>query len=68
MLKLAGPMKLTGCVNNPDVLLRGGPQDVRNQTARIVSKGIKLISPECAVPLKVSNENLAEIARTVRDL
>jgi len=68
MLKLAGPMKLTGCINNPDVLLRGGPQDVRNQTASIVAKGIKLISPECAVPLKVPNENLAEIARTIRDL
>jgi [methyl-Co(III) methanol-specific corrinoid protein]:coenzyme M methyltransferase len=48
-------MKLTGCVNNPEVLLKGTRQHVREQVEVIIEKGIKLISPECAIPLKVRN-------------
>jgi len=58
-------MKLTGCVDNQDVLLRGGSEDVRRQVLEIVQSGIRLVSPECAVPLGVKNENLAEIVKTV---
>jgi len=64
-LAVAGNMKLTGYVNNADVLLRGTPNDVATQVRKILDKGIKLISPECAVPLTVKNENLAAITKSV---
>jgi MtaA/CmuA family methyltransferase len=67
-IKAAGNMKLTGCVNNPEVLLKGTRQQVREQVEVIIEKGIKLISPECAIPLKVRNENLMEISNTVREV
>ena len=65
-IELAGSMVLTGCVNNADVLLNGRREDVAAQVRDIVSAGIRLVSPECAVPLKVRNENLAEIVDTVK--
>lgn len=64
--KAAGSMKLTGCINNTDVLLNGTRQDVERQVKEIIEKGIRLISPECAIPLKVKNENLIELGNTVR--
>lgn len=66
-IEAAGKMMLTGCVNNPAVLLNGSQSDVRNQVIDIVSNGIKLISPECAIPLKVNNNNLLAISETLRD-
>lgn len=61
----AGKMKLTGCVNDPVTLLQGTRQDVRNEVMAIMEKGIRFISPECAIPLQTKNGNLAEIVRTV---
>lgn len=66
-IKAAGPMKLTGCVNNPETLLRGSRADVKAQVVGIIRTGIKIISPECALPLQVKNENLIEIVNTVRE-
>jgi hypothetical protein len=40
---------------------------VRDQVEKIIGKGAKFISPECAVPLKVKNENLKEISNTVKE-
>ena len=65
-IELAGNMVLTGCVNNADVLLNGRREDVAAQVRDIVSKGIRLVSPECAVPLKVTNANLVHIVRSVK--
>ena len=62
----AGEMKLTGCINNPEVLLKGSPTDVKNQVSDIINNGIKLISPECAIPLKVNNNNLLAISEILR--
>ncbi len=61
----AGSMKLTGCVNNPEILLNGTPADVECQVKTIAAAGIRFIAPECAVPLNVKNINLAAIARAV---
>jgi len=61
----AGNMKLTGCVNNPEVLLKGTKEDVARQVNEILDAGIRLISPECAVPVKVRNENLRAIREAV---
>ena len=66
MLAEAGDLILTGCVNNPDVLLNGTVSDVEKQTKKILEAGIRLVSPECAVPCKVPNDNLAAISATVR--
>jgi len=64
-LVAAQSMQLTGYVNNTDVLLKGSPTDVYAQVNEIIENGIKLISPECAVPLTVKNENLAAIRQGV---
>jgi len=64
-IKEAGDMLLTGCVNNPKVLFSGTVSDVVKQTREILDAGIRLVSPECAVPCAVSNENLRAITETV---
>ena len=61
MLKRAGTMKLTGCVNNPTVLFKGGREDVIRQTKEIHSHGINILSPECAVPMGTPDSNLKAI-------
>ncbi len=69
MMRIAGDdILLTGCVNNPRVLLQGSPAVVEQQVTRIVEGGVKLISPECAVPTKVPNENLITVVKTVKRL
>ena len=62
----AGDMLLTGCVNNPEVLLKGTISDVERQTKEILDAGIRLVSPECAVPCMTPNVNLMAITRTVK--
>lgn len=64
-LESAGSMKLTGGVNNPEVLLNGTCEDVKKNIRHLLDAGIRLISPECAVPLKVSNGNLKAIGEAV---
>ena len=61
MLKLAGGMKLTGCVNNPVTLMAGGRDDVMREVNEILQCGVDIVSPECAVPLSVPNGNLRAI-------
>ena len=61
MIKLAGGMKLTGCVNNPVTLMTGGRDDVVKQVSEILQGGIDIVSPECAIPLCVPNDNLRAI-------
>jgi len=65
---VAGKILLTGCINNPTVLLNGTPEDVRKQVTEVVTAGVPLISPECAVPCRVKNENLRTILETVLEL
>ena len=62
-----GRMLLTGCVNNLDSLLNGSEQDVKDDVYRALDAGIRLISPECAVPLNVPNRNLKAIKDAVID-
>jgi len=62
---VSGRILLTGCVNNPKVLLNGTPDDVKKQVTEIVNAGVQLISPECAIPCRVKNENLKMILETV---
>ncbi len=69
MMEIAGnDILLTGCVNNPKVLLQGTVEDVEKQVTEIVKNGVPLVSPECAVPCRTPNENLKAIVDTVRKL
>ena len=63
----AGKILLCGCVNNVDVLFNGTREDVKKQTREILKAGIPIISPECAIPLRVKNENLRAIVETVEE-
>ncbi|HHW31807.1 MAG TPA: MtaA/CmuA family methyltransferase [Clostridiaceae bacterium] len=66
-MKAAGTMRLTGCVNNPDILLNGSVDDVKKQVEYILENGIKIVSPECALPLRVKNKNLMAIYETIQN-
>ena len=59
---------LTGGISNVNVLYKGSREDVKNHVTEVVGAGIPLISPECAVPCRVKNENLRAIVETVEEL
>jgi len=61
MIRLAGGMKLTGNLNNPTVLMNGSRDDVIKQVKDVISHGIDIISPECAIPMLTPNANLEAI-------
>jgi [methyl-Co(III) methanol-specific corrinoid protein]:coenzyme M methyltransferase len=63
--KLTGKMLLTGGVTNNGILFGGTPEQVKAQVRQLLEDGIKLISPECAIPMKTPNENLRMIRKTV---
>ena len=65
LIEVGDRMMLTGCVNNPNLLLNGTRVSITTQVNSILSSGIKLISPECAIPTQVKNANLAAIVKTV---
>lgn len=65
-LKLAGAMYITGNLNNPRLLLNGSTQDVREAVNHIIQEGIQLISPECGLPIRMTNANITEIVKAVR--
>jgi MtaA/CmuA family methyltransferase len=62
-----GKILLTGGVNNPNVLLKGTPEDVRKQVREHLEAGIRLISPECAIPVITPNSNLRAIVEAVKE-
>ena len=66
MAEVEERMLLTGCVNNPNTLLNGSKIDVYEQVNSIIDAGVRLISPECAIPPVVRSENLRAIVSAVR--
>lgn len=62
-----GRISLTGCINNPQVLLEGNPEGVRAAVRSVVKAGIKLVSPECAVPLATPIANLQALTAAVKE-
>jgi len=68
MIELAKGMKLTGNINNPEVLLNGSREEVALKVKDLISRGINMISPECAVPLKTPDENLRAIIECIDKL
>ena len=68
MLKLAGDkILLTGGVNNPKLLFKGTPEEIKEQVFDLLDTGIVLISPECAVPVLTPNQNLIAIVDAVKE-
>jgi MtaA/CmuA family methyltransferase len=63
-----GRIALAGNINNPTTLLFKKPQDVLKEVLYAVKCGVKIIGPECAVPLATPLENLIEISKTVKSL
>ena len=58
----AGRIALMGNLNNPELLLRGTPAQVREAARAAHEAGVDIIGPECAVPLTTPTENLCAIA------
>ncbi|CEP69130.1 Methyltransferase MtaA/CmuA [Moorella glycerini] len=69
LLSLAnGRLTLIGGINNPQTLLNGKVAEVKKEAERLLQAGIKLVTAECAVPLRTPNQNLRAIVQAVRDL
>lgn len=64
---VGGRMALVGNVNNPETLLRGTPEDAAAQARYAVEAGVRVIGPECAVPLHTPLENLLAIRCAVKE-
>jgi len=61
-------MSLMGNINNPETLLLGTPEDVRQECIYAWDAGFEILSPECAVPLQTPNANLKAIAEVAKEL
>jgi len=62
-----GRIALSGNINNPTLLLGGTPEDVRREVRAVIAAGIKLVSPECAVPLITPLANLKALTAAVKE-
>ncbi len=58
---------LFGCVNIPQVLFQGTPEEVHQQTRQAIAAGVDVICPECAIPLSTPLENLQAIVAAARE-
>lgn len=65
--RAAGRISLMGNVNNPEVLLQGQPEDVAAQARYARDAGVRVIGPECAIPLVTPTANLQAIAQVARE-
>ena len=61
-----GRIVITGNINNPNILLNGTVADVRDAVNNALEGGIRLLSPECALPCWVPNRNLLEIVNAAK--
>jgi MtaA/CmuA family methyltransferase len=65
--KVGHRMSLWGCVNNPQVLYQGTPEDVYQQTRYAIEAGVHVIGPECALPLATPLRNLKAIVAAAHE-
>ena len=63
----SGRIALIGNINNPTTLLFKKPADVRREVLYAVDCSIRIIGPECAVPLTTPIENLKEISAIIKE-
>ena len=57
---------LVGNINNPQTLFAREPEDVASEVEKNLDAGVRLVGPECAIPLQTAIENLKAIPETVR--
>ncbi|MDR1253332.1 MAG: methyltransferase [Treponema sp.] len=62
--QVGSSITITGCVNNPVTLGQGTPAMVREEVEANLRSGVRLISPECALPSSVPRENLKCLVKT----
>lgn len=65
--KVGHHMSLVGCINNPQVLYQGTPDDAYKQARYAIEAGVSIIGPECAIPLATPLENLEAIVSAVNE-
>ncbi len=65
--KVGHRMSLVGCINNPQVLYQGTPDDAYAQARYAIEAGVNIIGPECAIPLATPLENLKAIIAAVHE-
>jgi len=65
--KVADRMSLVGCINNPQTLYQGTPDDAYAQARYAIEAGVNIIGPECAIPLATPLENLRAIVSAVHE-
>jgi methylthiol:coenzyme M methyltransferase len=65
-VRAAGRMPLVGNVNNTELLLRGTPETVTEHARYAVDAGVRLLAPECAIPLRTPLGNLKALHAAVR--
>ena len=62
--RVGGRMQIIGCVNNPVTLSQGTRGRVRREVEMNIESGVRMIAPECAIPMNVSADNLRELVET----
>ncbi|MCL1992918.1 MAG: hypothetical protein FWG66_08225 [Spirochaetes bacterium] len=68
-VKQAGSkITFTGCINNPVTLGQGNPAMIREEVESNIKSGIRLISPECALPASIPGDNLKCLVETAHRL
>lgn len=60
-------LTLTGSINNPVTLVNGDPILIKKEVLHNIQSGIRLISPECAIPFKVSNKSLIALVNAAHN-
>ena len=60
-------ISLAGCINNAQTLYQGTPDDVYKQTREAINAGVRMIGPECCIPLATPLENLKAIVRAAHE-
>jgi MtaA/CmuA family methyltransferase len=65
--KVGKRISLIGNINNPEILLNGTPEQVKERTRYAIAAGVDIIGPECAIPLQTPLENLLAIGQAARN-
>jgi [methyl-Co(III) methanol-specific corrinoid protein]:coenzyme M methyltransferase len=65
--RIGDRISLAGCINNPQVLYQGTPEDAYAQARYAIDAGVNIIGPECAIPLATPLENLKAIVSAVHE-
>ena len=62
MRRIGGRCKVLGCINATGVMLEGDVAAVRREALRSAELGVDFVGPECGLPPRTPNENVAALA------